>query len=239
MTFRVWPKNMSGKSVLLSFDEISDRLAKGVLSLNDEYEEHHGSADSKFKPKRLSLGDVPVFREAGAAAERAKMPTPEETRPPEIPSDISKGMPASASGWRAFFSVFLTGLYFAGLARPEPEDVANAVQWRQFVLATSALSLGTTIAALFAIKWRSLDGYWRILWRLQIVTVTATFLAGLGHGPVVAGAAIAAALVFGLLACLAGVALFYWRNAFTNIVLFLLGLGASIGMVKLLLAKLP
>lgn len=238
MNFQVWPQKMSGKSILLTFDEISDGLAKGELSLNDEYEEYRGSAETDSAPKRLRLGDVPVFREAVAVAEQVGMPAPVESRPPALPDDTSTGIPSSASGWRAFFSVFLTGLYFAGLARPEPEDVENAVQLRQFMLATSALALGTTFAALFVIKWRALGGFWRILWRLHLVTITATFLAGLLHGPVVAGAAIAAALIYGLAACLAGIALFYWRNVFTNILLSLLGLGASVGLVKSLLAKL-
>jgi hypothetical protein len=136
-----------------------------------------------------------------------------------------------ASGWRAFFSVLLMGLCMSGNARPDPADFETRYQWQQMITAISACSFGALAAAAFAIKWRKLDAYWSIVWRLYYVA--AAFLAGFMHGGNVAAYATGAALLAGMLTAASGVALFYWRNAGTNIFFYLSCFFMGIGLVKL------
>jgi len=126
-----------------------------------------------------------------------------------------------ASGRRAFFSVLLMGLYMSGSARPDPADFETRYRWQQMITAISACSFGALVAAGFAIKWRKLDAYWSIVWRLYLVYVAAAFLAGFMHGGNVAAYATGAALLAGMMTATSGVALFYWRNAGTNILFYL------------------
>jgi hypothetical protein len=147
-------------------------------------------------------------------------PTPE---PNPINSSTSVVVAPSdhASGWRAFFSVLLMGLCMSGSARPDPADFETRYQWQQMITAISACSFGALAAAAFAIKWRKLDAYWSIVWRLYLVYVAAAFLAGFMHGGNVAAYATGAASVSGMMTTTSGVALFYWRNAGTNISFYL------------------
>ena len=141
--------------------------------------------------------------------------------------------PEHASGWRAFFSVLIMGLCVSGNARPDPSDYATRFQWQQMVMAISACSFGALAAAGFAVRWRKLGGYWSIVWRLYLVYVAAAFLAGFLHGGSVAGYATGAAMLAGMLTAASGVALFYWRNAGTNIFFYLSSFFMGIGLVKL------
>jgi len=147
-------------------------------------------------------------------------PTPE---PNPINSSTSVVVAPSdhASGWRAFFSVLFMGLCMSGNARPDPADFETRYQWQQMITAISACSFGALAAAAFAIKWRKLDAYWSIVWRLYLVYVAAAFLAGFMHGGNVAAYATGAALLAGMMTATSGVALFYWRNAGTNILFYL------------------
>ena len=138
-----------------------------------------------------------------------------------------------ASGWRAFFSVLLMGLCMSGNARPDPADFETRYQWQQMITAISACSFGALAAAAFAIKWRKLDAYWSIVWRLYLVYVAGAFLAGFMHGGNVAAYATGAASVAGMLTATSGVALFYWRNAGTNIFFYLSCFFMGIGLIKL------
>ena len=136
-----------------------------------------------------------------------------------------------ASGWRAFFSVLIMGLCMSGNARPDPADFETRYQWQQMITAISACSFGALVAAGFAIKWRKLDAYWSIVWRLYLVYVTAAFLAGFMHGGNVAAYATGAALLAGMLTATSGVALFYWRNTGTNAFFYLSCFFICLGLV--------
>lgn len=136
-----------------------------------------------------------------------------------------------ASGWRAFFSVLLMGLCMSGNARPDPADFETRYQWQQMTTAISACSFGALAAACFAIKWRKLDAYWSIVWRLYLVYVAAAFLAGFMHGGNVAAYATGAALLAGMLTAASGVALFYWRNAGTNLFYYFSCFAIAVGLV--------
>jgi hypothetical protein len=100
--------------------------------------------------------------------------------------------------------------------------------------AISACSFGALVASFFAIKWRKIDAYWSIVWRLYLVYVAGAFLAGLMHGGGVASYATGAAMVAGLLTALSGTALFYWRNAGTNLFFYFFAVCAGIGVIKLM-----
>jgi hypothetical protein len=139
-----------------------------------------------------------------------------------------------ASGWRAFFSVLFMGLCVSGSARPDSSDYATRYQWMQMVTAISACSFGALAAAGFAVRWRKLDAYWSIVWRLYLVYVAGAFLAGLMHGGGVAGYATGAALIAGLLTALSGAALFYWRNLGTNIFFYFFCFCFALGVLKLM-----
>ena len=139
-----------------------------------------------------------------------------------------------ASGWRAFFSVLFMGLCVSGSSRPDPSDYATRYQWMQMVTAISACSFGALAAAGFAIRWRKLDAYWSIVWRLYLVYVAGAFLAGLLHGGGVAGYATGAAMLAGLVTALSGTGLFYWRNAGTNLFFYFFAVCAGIGVIKLI-----
>ena len=157
-------------------------------------------------------------------------PTPE---PNPINSSTSVVVAPSdhASGWRAFFSVLIMGLCMSGNARPDPADFETRYQWQQMITAISASSFGALAAAAFAIKWRKLDAYWSIVWRLYIVYVAAAFLAGVMHGGNVAGYATGAALLAGILTSTSGVALFYWRNAGTNLIYYFSCFAIAVGLM--------
>lgn len=73
MSYRVWSKAKGPKPVVMSFAGIKEAIAKGDLSLNDEYEEHYGRLGSLPGGKRMRLGDVHVFRDARADAERERL----------------------------------------------------------------------------------------------------------------------------------------------------------------------
>ncbi len=126
----------------------------------------------------------------------------------------------AASGWRAFFAVFLTGMCVSGNARPDPADFDTRKQWQQMITGISACSFGALVAAVCAVNWRKLPSYGSIVWRIYLVYVAAACLAGLTHGGNVAGYATGAALLAGLLTALSGVSLFYWRNLGTNLIYY-------------------
>jgi hypothetical protein len=129
-----------------------------------------------------------------------------------------------ASGWRAFFCVFLVGVFiFGNLLKGSYSYYINAGK--------AAGSFGVLVAALCAIKWRRLEGYWSKVWRLYLVILVTALVVGFGSGGAgVAGYAVGVALPAGLMTVHIGVALFHWRNFLTNIVfglicaLFLLGI---------------
>lgn len=158
-------------------------------------------------------------------------PAPRPVTEPSVAPEVRSG---HASGWRAFFSVLLMGLCLSGSARPDPADYPTRYQWMQMVTAISACSFGALAAAGFAIKWRKLDAYWSIVWRLYLVYVAGAFLAGLMHGGGVAGYATGAALIAGLLTALSGAALFYWRNLGTNIFFYFFCFCFALGVLKLM-----
>lgn len=137
-----------------------------------------------------------------------------------------------ASGWRAFFSVLLMGLCVSGNVRLSPADFETRREWQQMITAVSACSFGALASAFFAIKWRKLDAYWSIVWRIYVVYVASAFLAGMMHGGGVAGYATGAALVAGILTATAGVALFYWRNIGTNVLFYFSCFLLALGLVK-------
>ena len=128
-----------------------------------------------------------------------------------------------ASGWRAFFCVFFVGVFIFG-------NLLKGSYNYDMQAGKAAGSFGVLVAALCAIKWRKLERYWSMVWRLYLVTLVTAFVVGFGNGGAgVAGYAIGVALPAGLMTVLLGTALFYWRNLLTNIVfglicaLFLLG----------------
>lgn len=75
MSYRVWSLIKGKKPVVMSLGEIKTALVKGELSMADEYEEHFGQQGAMGKGKRLRLGDVWVFRDALAVAERERADT--------------------------------------------------------------------------------------------------------------------------------------------------------------------
>lgn len=154
--------------------------------------------------------------------------------PSDPSSTIVRAPSEYPSVWRAFFSVLFMGLCVSGGARPDPADYATRFQWAQMVTAISACSFGALAAAGFAVKWRKLDGFGSIVWRLYLVYVTGAFLAGMMHGGGVAGYATGAALLAGLITALFGTALFFWRNKGTNIFFYLFSGLFGIGLVKLI-----
>lgn len=128
-----------------------------------------------------------------------------------------------ASGWRAFFCVFFVGVFIFG-------NLLKGGYNYDMQAGKAAGSFGVLVAALCAIKWRKLERYWSIVWRLYLVTLVTAFIVGFGNGGAgVAGYAVGVALPAGSMTVLLGTALFYWRNFLTNIVfglicaLFLLG----------------
>jgi len=137
---------------------------------------------------------------------------------------------------RAFFSVLFMGLCMSGSARPDPADFETRYQWQQMITAISACSFGALAAAAFAIKWRKLDAYWSIVWRLYLVYIAAAFLAGFMHGGNVAAYATGAALLAGMMTATSGVALFYWRNAGTNIFFYLSCFLMCLGLAMMFLS---
>jgi hypothetical protein len=64
MAYKVWSKVKAGKPVVMTISEIKNALALGELGLDDEYE----GPDEGLGRKRVRLGDVTVFRDAGAKA---------------------------------------------------------------------------------------------------------------------------------------------------------------------------
>jgi hypothetical protein len=136
-----------------------------------------------------------------------------------IPNKISH-----ASGWRAFFCVFLVGVFIFG-------NLLKGNYSYDMQAGKAAGSFAVLVAALCAIKWRKLERYWSIVWRLYLVTLVTAFVVGFCNGGAgVAGYAVGVALPAGLMTVLPGTALFYWRNFLTNIVfglicaLFFLGI---------------
>lgn len=146
------------------------------------------------------------------------------------------GSVVCTSGWRAFFSVLLMGLCVSGNVRLSPADFETRHEWQQMITAVSACSFGALVSACFAIKWRKLDAYWSIVWRLYLVYVAGAFLAGLMHGGNVASYATGAALIAGILTATAGVALFYWRNIGTNVFFYFGCFLLALGLVKAVLS---
>jgi hypothetical protein len=162
--------------------------------------------------------------------------TPDPTPDPVTETSVVTEVPSGhASGWRAFFSVLLMGLCVSGNARINPADFETRYQWQQMILAVSACSFGALVAACFAIKWRKLDAYWSIVWRLYLVYVVGAFLAGLMHGGNVASYATGAALLAGLLTAFSGTALFFWRNSGTNIFFYVFLVLFGIGMIRVIM----
>lgn len=146
-------------------------------------------------------------------------PSPGGLEAAETPNKINY-----ASGWRAFFCVFLVGVFIFG-------NLLKGSYNYDMQAGKAAGSFGVLVAALCAIKWRKLERYWSMVWRLYLVTLVTAFIVGFGNGGAgVAGYAVGVALPAGLVTTLLGTALFYWRNLLTNIVfglicaLFLLGI---------------
>jgi hypothetical protein len=146
-------------------------------------------------------------------------PSPGGVEAAETPNKINY-----ASGWRAFFCVFLVGVFIFG-------NLLKGSYNYDMQAGKAAGSFGVLVAALCAIKWRKLERYWSMVWRLYLVTLVTAFIVGFGNGGAgVAGYAVGVALPAGLVTTLLGTALFYWRNLLTNIVfglicaLFLLGI---------------
>ena len=133
---------------------------------------------------------------------------------PPGPPDISPS--SHASGWRAFFSLLFVSLCVSGTVRPQPDDYESRMLFMQMVQSMAACSFGGLAAAFFAIKWRTLAEYGAKVWRLYLVFVGFAFLAGSLAGGNVAAGALGASLVAGIFVIPAGVALFHWRNLFTN-----------------------
>lgn len=152
----------------------------------------------------------------------------------DSPDPMVVATPEHASGWRAFFSVLFMGLCVSGSARPDPADYATRYQWMKMLTAISACSFGALAAAAFAVKWRRLDGYGAIVWRLYLVYVAGAFLAGLMHGGGVAGYAAGAAIPAGMMTVLPGTALFYWRNTGTNIFFYLFSVLLGVGLINVI-----
>jgi hypothetical protein len=164
-----------------------------------------------------------------------EMPPANETETSNDPSGEGVKPPEVASGWRAFFAVFLAGMCVSGNARPDPADFETRLHWQQMVTGISACSFGALVAAVCAVSWRKLPSYGSIVWRLYLVYVGAACLAGFMHGGNVAAYATGAALLAGLLTALSGVSLFYWRNAGTNLIYYFSFFAFVVGIVVLLL----
>jgi hypothetical protein len=126
---------------------------------------------------------------------------------------------SGCSRTRAFFSVLLVGLFINGMARSgSPRSV-------DYIYSTSlTLWFGGVIgSSFFAIKFRNESSYWSAAWKTHLIFIGTTFLLGLwGANLVLATSAAIAGLFAGALMILPGVALFYWRNLITNIILGLL-----------------
>ena len=149
-----------------------------------------------------------------------ELPPANETETSNDPSGEGVKPPEAASGWRAFFAVFLAGMCVSGNARPDPADFESRQQWQQMITGISACSFGALVAAVCAVNWRKLPSYGSIVWRIYLVCVAAACLAGLMHGGNVAGYATGAAMLAGLLTALSGVSLFYWRNLGINLIYY-------------------
>lgn len=159
-----------------------------------------------------------------------------ELPPPDVkglnPNSEAKP-PVHPGAWRAFFSVLFMGLCVSGNARPDPADFETRNEWAQMINAYAACSFGALFAAFLAIMWRKLDAYWSIVWRLYLIYLSATFLAGyLSGGGSVAAKSLGAGVIAGLIATFSGTALFYWRNAFTNTIIYLIYLATVIAAIK-------
>ena len=140
-----------------------------------------------------------------------------------------------ASGWRAFFSVLFMGLCVSGSARPDPADYDTRYKWMQAVTAISACSFGALVASFFAIKFRKLASYWSIVWRLYLVYIVGASLAGGMPRGIMASYATGAVMVAGFLTALSGTALFYWRNAGTNIFFYVFSVLFGIGVIRVIM----
>lgn len=160
-----------------------------------------------------------------------------ESNPASLASAAGSAAPTEhASRWRAFFSVLLMGLCVSGNVRLSPADFETRYQWQQMIMGVAACSFGALASACFAIKWRKLDAYWSIVWRIYVVYVAGAFLAGVMHGGGVAGYATGAALIAGMLTATSGVALFYWRNTGTNVLFYFGCFLLALGLIKVVLS---
>ena len=132
----------------------------------------------------------------------------------QSPSQSQESTPSvksgSASAWRAFFCVLIAAGFYNGIAS------MFLFNGSPTLLGLSSCALGAFVASFFAIKWRKLDRYWPIVFRLYIVYFVTALLVGLVNG--VSTYSISAAIPGGLLTALLGTALFYWRNILTNII---------------------
>jgi hypothetical protein len=164
-----------------------------------------------------------------------ELPPANETETSNDPSGEGVPPPEFASGWRAFFAVFLAGMCVSGNARPDPADFETRLHWQQMVMGISSCSFGALVAAFCAVNWRKLPSYGSIVWRLYLVYVGAACFAGFMHGGNVAAYATGAALLAGLMTASLGVSLFYWRNAGTNLIYYFSFFAFVVGIVVLLL----
>ena len=119
---------------------------------------------------------------------------------------------ACASAPRAFFAVFLFGLFIMGAVQRE------ATSFKMYK-AYSACGFGVLVSAFLAIRWRKEPAFMGAFGRLYLVFVASTCAVGILAGDEVAAAALGASLPAGILCLMPGVALFYWRNLFTHIAL--------------------
>jgi len=134
-------------------------------------------------------------------------------------TDQGDNAKSGCSRTRAFFSVLLVGLLTSGMARagsPRPVDYIYETQL--------TLWFGGVIgAAFFAIKFRNETSYWSAAWKTCLAFIGVAFAVGLwGANLAIASSAAIAGLFACVLMILPGVALFYWRNLITNIILGLL-----------------
>ena len=91
------------------------------------------------------------------------------------------------------------------------------------VIAKSVCHLGVWFAAFFAIKWRKLESYWSIVWRLYLISIIVTVLSSTYIvEPNSFGSALRVSVHHGSVTIIPGVAFFYTRNKFTNFIYYVI-----------------
>jgi len=126
------------------------------------------------------------------------------------------------SRFRAFFSTLIIGWMIVGMARSgHRRDFSYSDNI--YLTALGAWSGGILFASFFAIKFRDSNSYFLAAIKTYLAFVVGTFLFGLlGSNFNVAAIAALVGLFAGILFIFPGVALFYWRNLFTNIIFWII-----------------